>query len=182
MRTQALLPWAVAAAGLAGAVAAGAQPQPQDRQPAVVADLLPAKVGIEDLAWLAGSWSGEIKGAGAATRFEAHYTSPSGGVILSASKAFTASGALSWLEFERFDALEGTLRVTPHPGGKASVSFDLVAYDPAAKKAVFANPEHDYPTRITYHRVAADKLVLVVAGETDAAPVMEFTLSPSRGN
>jgi hypothetical protein len=61
------------------------------------------------------------------------------------------------------------------------VTFTLVEYDPAAKKAVFANPEHDYPKRITYQRVADDRLLFVVAGtaeETKAgAPVMEFSLS-----
>jgi hypothetical protein len=76
---------------------------------------------------------------------------------------------------------DGVLRVTPYPNGKMSATFTLVEYDPAAKKAVFANPEHDYPKRITYQRTADDRLLFVVAGtaeETKAgAPVMEFSLS-----
>jgi hypothetical protein len=132
---------------------------------------------LEDLSWLAGSWSGEIRGAGAATRFETHYTSPEGGVILSVSKALSQDGKLRWFEFERFEMRDGALQVTPHPGGKPSVSFKLVEYDAAAKKAVFANPEHDYPTRITYQRIAEDRLLFVVAGETKESPVMEFLLS-----
>lgn len=131
---------------------------------------------LEDLSWLAGSWSGEIRGAGSATRFETHYTLPDGGVILSTSKAFTQEGKLAWFEFERFQARDGVLQVVPHPNGKASVPFTLAEYDPAAKKAVFTNPQHDYPTRITYQRVGEDRLLFVVAGG-EGAPVMEFSLS-----
>ena len=137
----------------------------------------PGTARIEDLSWLSGTWSGEIRGAGSATRFETHYTSPQGGVILSTSKAFRADGRLSWFEFERFEAREGKLVVTPYPGGKPSVSFTLVEYDPEAKKAVFANPEHDYPNRISYQRTAEDRLQFLVTGDTEGEPVLEITLS-----
>lgn len=137
----------------------------------------PANARIEDLAWLTGSWSGDILGAGASTRFETHYTTPQGGVILSSSKAFDKEGKLRWFEFERFEAKDGALQVVPHPNGVASVPFTLAEYDPAAKRAVFANPQHDYPNRITYHRVAEDRLLILVAGETPEAPVMRFVLS-----
>lgn len=132
---------------------------------------------LEDLAWLAGSWSGEIRGAGSATRFETSYTGPEGGVILSVSKSLTAEGKLRWFEFERFEVKDGVLQVTPYPGGKPSVTFTLAEYDAAAKKAVFANPQHDYPTRITYQRAADDRLVFRVEGSTKDAPVMEFLLT-----
>lgn len=104
-------------------------------------------------------------------------------MILSTSKAFRDGDEkkLAWFEFERFELKEGLLRVTPYPNGKASVTFTLVEYDPAAKKAVFANPGHDYPKRITYQRVAEDRLLFVVAGDAEdtraGAPVMEFSLS-----
>lgn len=170
MKRTALLALILLAGSLLGPARAAAQvAQAQGEKPGI------AK--IEDLAWLAGSWSGEIKGAGTTTRFETHYTTPQGGVILSSSKAFKPEGKLSWFEFERFEVRDGVLQVTPYPNGKASVSFALVEYDPAAKKAVFANAQHDYPNRITYQRVAEDRLLFVVAGETKEAPVMEFTLS-----
>lgn len=137
----------------------------------------PGTVRLEDLSWLAGSWSGEVKGAAPGTRFETHYTTPQGGVILSSSKAFSQEGKLRWFEFERFETRDGVLQVTPYPNGKASVSFALAEYDPATKKAVFANAQHDYPNRITYQRVAEDRLLFIVAGNSEGAPVMEFTLS-----
>lgn len=134
-------------------------------------------IRIEDLGWLAGSWAGEIRGAGSATRFETHYTTPQGGVILSTSKAFRADGKISWFEFERFETRDGRLTVTPYPGGKENAWFTLAEYDPAAKKAVFTNAEHDYPNRITYQRTAEDRLFVIVAGNSKDAPVMEFSLS-----
>jgi hypothetical protein len=98
-------------------------------------------------------------------------------VILSSSKAFRADGKLSWFEFERFESKDGKLIVTPYPGGKPTVSFTLAEYDPVAKKAVFVNAEHDYPHRITYQRVAEDKVLFIVAGNAQGSPVMEFSLS-----
>jgi len=146
-----------------GALGAGAAERPSAR--------------IDDLAWLAGSWAGEIQGAGSTTRFEAHYTTPQGGVILSTSKAFRAEGKLSWFEFERFEVRDGALVVIPHPNGKASVPFTLLEHDPAAKRAVFANPGHDDPNRITYQRVAADRLLIRVEGDAPGESSLEFNLS-----
>lgn len=137
----------------------------------------PRNVQLEDLGWLAGSWSGEIRGAGSATRFETHYTTPEGGVILSTSRAFSHSGELRWFEFERFEIRDGVLQLTPYPNGQPSVPFTLVEYDAAAKKAVFANDQHDYPNRLTYQRTAEDKLFFVVAGNSEGEAVMEIRLS-----
>lgn len=137
----------------------------------------PGTVRLEDLSWLAGSWSGEIKNAGSATRFETHYTTPQGGVILSTSRAFTQAGELRWFEFERFEVRNGVLQLTPYPNGQPSVPFTLVEYDPAAKKAVFVNDQHDYPNRLTYQRTAEDKLFFIVAGNSEGEAVMEIRLS-----
>ena len=140
----------------------------------------PREARVSDLAWLAGSWKGEIRGAGKTTHFEAHYSTPAGGVILSVSKAFGDGGEhLSWFEFERFEVRDGHLQVTPYPDGRPSVSFRLVEHDREARKAVFANPDHDYPTRITYQRTEDRRLILTVEGETEEARVMEFRLSPA---
>lgn len=136
----------------------------------------PAEQRVEDLAWLTGHWSGEVKGAGSTTRFESFYTTPEGGMILSVSKAFGAGGKVSWFELERFDIKDGILRMTPYPGGRASDPFPLVEHDAAAKKAVFANPQHDFPKRISYQQNAPDRLYIVLTGDP-GGPVMEFTLS-----
>lgn len=131
------------------------------------------------LEWLAGRWLGTVEGARGVSRFEAHYTTPQGGAVLGMSKSFGEGDRLLWFEFERFEVREGVLSVTPYPNGRPSVTFKLKSYDAAAKKAVFANPEHDFPTEISYQRVADDRVQLVVSGPTQAgsSSVMVFDLS-----
>jgi uncharacterized protein DUF6265 len=114
---------------------------------------------VSELSWLEGVWRGRI-----GTRdFEAHYTGPEGGVILSASK-YTANGKAAGFEFERFEVKEGTVMLTPYPEGRSSVSFRLASHDEKARRAVFENPAHDFPTRISYQRVAEDSLTILVSG------------------
>src|SRR5215203_1946027 len=100
---------------------------------------------IADLSWLEGVWRGRIGGRD----FEAHYTGVDGGQILSASK-YTKDGKPAGFEFERFEQRADTLVLTPFPEGKSSVSFPLAEYDAKARRAVFENLTHDFPTRISY--------------------------------
>jgi hypothetical protein len=114
---------------------------------------------ITDLAWLEGTWSGEVGDR----NFEAHYTGPEGGQILSASK-YTKAGQPAGFEFERFEQRGDTLVVTPYPEGNSSVSFPVAEYDPKSRRVVFENLGHDFPTRISYQRVAKDRLTILVSG------------------
>lgn len=143
----------------------------------LLAQDLPADAAA--LEWLAGRWVGTVEGMNGVSRFEAQYTSPEGGIVLGTSKSFGAGDLLLWFEFERFEVREGVLSVTPYPNGRPSVTFKLTSYDAAAKKAVFANPEHDFPTEISYQRVADDRVQLLVSGpgKEGGRSVMAFNLS-----
>jgi hypothetical protein len=113
-----------------------------------------------DLAWLEGVWRGRVGGRD----FETRYTSPEGGLILSMSK-YTANGKAVEFEFEQFDERDGTLMLTPYPQGKVSaVTFRVTDFDSKARRAVFENPEHDFPTKIGYQRVAENSLTILVSG------------------
>lgn len=114
---------------------------------------------IRDLSWLQGTWHGRIGGRD----FEAHYTGAEGAQILSASK-YTENGKPAGFEFERFEQRGDTLVLTPFPEGKSSVSFPLVEYDARNRRAVFENLAHDFPTRISYQRVARTHLTILVSG------------------
>jgi Domain of unknown function (DUF6265) len=114
---------------------------------------------ISDLSWLEGTWRGSVGGRS----FEAHYTSAEGGQILSASK-YTEDGKPAGFEFERFQQRGDTLVLTPFPEGKSSVDFAVAEYDPKARRAVFENLAHDFPTRISYQRSAKDRLTILVSG------------------
>jgi hypothetical protein len=114
---------------------------------------------ISDLAWLEGTWRGRI----GSREFETRYTGAEGGQILSVSK-YTENGAPAGFEFERFEQRADTLLLTPFPEGTSSVSFPLSEYDPATRRAVFENLAHDFPTHISYQRVARDRLTIIVSG------------------
>jgi len=114
---------------------------------------------IADLSWLEGVWRGKIGGR----EFEAHYTGVDGGQILSASK-YTESGKPAGFEFERFEQQGDTLVLTPFPEGMSSASFPLKEFDPKAKRAVFENLAHDFPTRISYQRASGGRLTILVSG------------------
>jgi hypothetical protein len=114
---------------------------------------------LSDLSWLEGTWRGRFGGRS----FEAHYTSAEGGQILSASK-YTEDGKPAGFEFERFEQRGDTLVLTPFPEGKSSVDFPLADYDARARRAVFENLAHDFPTRISYQRLAKDRLTILVSG------------------
>src|SRR3954451_2670240 len=114
---------------------------------------------ISDLSWLEGTWRGRI----GSREFETRYTSADGGQILSASK-YTENGAPAGFEFERFEQRADTLVLTPFPEGTSSVSFPLSDYDPKARRAVFENLAHDFPTRISYQRTAGNRLTILVSG------------------
>ena len=113
---------------------------------------------LSSLTWLAGTWKGPMWGG----EFVAYYTTPEGGKVLSYSELLK-DGKVSFHEFEKFDVEDGVVRLTPFPGGKPAARFKLVELDTRAKKAVFDNPKNDFPTRITYHRVSKDNLVITLS-------------------
>ncbi len=116
----------------------------------------PTKV-LAGMEWLAGSWSGSMWGG----EFHAFYSSPAGGKILSHSRLLK-EGRETFFEFEVFEPRDGAVYLQPFPGGKKAVGFPLLSHDAKGRKAVFENPKKDYPTRITYHRVADDRLVITL--------------------
>lgn len=132
---------------------------PADPLPSPLPRFAASPPSILDLSWLEGTWRGRI----GSREFETRYTGPDGGQILSASK-YTENGAPAGFEFERFEQRGDTLLLTPFPEGKSSVSFPLSEYDAKSRRAVFENLTHDFPTRISYQRVARDRLTILVSG------------------
>jgi hypothetical protein len=136
-----------------------------------------ASPSIHDLSWLEGIWRGKIGGRD----FEARYTGADGGQVLSASK-YTDKGNPAGFEFERFEQRGDTVMLTPFPEGKSSVSFPLAEYDAKKRRAVFENLAHDFPTRISYQRVAKDRLTILVSGpgEDGNEQVLTYALEKKR--
>jgi hypothetical protein len=54
------------------------------------------------------------------------------------------------------------------PGNPAPVPFKLTSYK--NKKAVFENPQHDFPKTIVYSLIGEDSLVATIDGEENGKP------------
>jgi hypothetical protein len=113
---------------------------------------------IADLAFLAGTWSGNAWGG----TFTAYYTTPEGGRVISHSKLMQG-GREAFYEFEVFAVEDEEIRMLPFPGGKRATGLALADLVRDERKAVFENPDKDYPTRIVYQRVAEDRLVITLS-------------------
>ena len=127
---------------------------------------------IASMNWLAGTWSGQMWGG----TFEAYYTTPEGGRILSHSRLLK-NDKIAFYEFEMFEVRDDALHMLPFPGGKKVVGLMLAKLDHQARKATFENKTKDYPTRIEYHRAADDRLVITLTdphGKSDKREVFEL--------
>ena len=98
---------------------------------------------IDSLAWMAGKWSGPMWGG----EFVATYGAPAGGKLISFSELLK-EGHAAFYEFEVFEATDQGLVFTPYPGGRRKETFKLASSD--AAKAVFENPDKDFPQRVGY--------------------------------
>ena len=129
----------VLSVSLAGALRAPAVPQapPAGAEPA-------AATTIDALAWLAGYWVREAEGG---RRVEELWLPPAGGVMLGLHRDVRADGR-AWFEFLRLAADEHGLAYWASPAGQPATPFHLV--EAGDRRAVFANPEHDFPRRILY--------------------------------
>ena len=111
---------------------------------------------VQKLAFLAGTWRGDMYGG----KFEAYYATPEGGKVLSYSE-LRQEGKVAFHEFERFDESRGKLTFFPYPGGKPATPLPLARLE--KNRAVFENPDKDFPTRIEYHRKEKNLLVITLS-------------------
>jgi len=98
------------------------------------------------LAWLAGNWSGTRGKAS----IEERWSEPAGGALLGTSRT-VSGGRMSAFEFLRVVEKDGRLLYVAQPNGKTATEFTLVELEES--RAVFENPFHDHPQRISYERV-----------------------------
>ncbi len=120
------------------------------KHPQDIAMPTPAKATIKDVAWIAGNWVG-TRGTNGQTAIEERWSKPSGGAMLATSRTVRAERMVAF-EFLRIVEREGSLVYVAQPNGSPPTEFVLVEF--SANKAVFANPRHDSPQKITYELTA----------------------------
>lgn len=128
------------------------------RHPQDIALPTPAKAAINDLNWLAGAWTG-TRGTSGTTTIEERWSPPKGGSMLAVSRTVSRD-RLSAFEFLRIVEREGGLVYIAQPNGAPPTEFILTEHSPT--RAVFENPRHDYPKRITYELTAPNTLTATI--------------------
>jgi len=120
------------------------------------------------LAWLAGCWE--------VTRGTQHVTEqwmrPEGESLIGMSRT-TSEGRTVAYEFLLIREGSKGLEYVARPSGQAEAVFTAVRV--TDREAVFENPTHDFPTRITYRLQPDKSLLAVVEGRVSGQPrAIEF--------
>jgi ketosteroid isomerase-like protein len=115
-----------------------------------------AEATVQDLGWLAGTW---ITASEPVT--EEHWIPPLAGTMLGANRTI-AHGETVHREHLLLEERAGSVFYVATPLGQAETAFLLTELD--AQRAVFENPEHDFPKRIVYTRTG-DALTAEVSAD-----------------
>ncbi|HBV13458.1 MAG TPA: hypothetical protein DEB60_10095 [Brevundimonas sp.] len=111
----------------------------------LAAALLQTATPAPDLSWLAGYWL-DCSGGREASET---WSDPRGGLIV--GHTVTVRNGRSGFESARIGPLpDGGLAYFAQPGGAPATPFRLI--DSGPQRAVFANPDNDFPHRIIYER------------------------------
>ena len=106
----------------------------------------PPTTVIEDLGWLAGHWRGTI----GTTVVEESWLGPAGGTMFGVNRTVAGYQTVGF-EFLRLENREGTVVLLASPNGRCPpTEFTLIELD--GRRALFSNPEHDFPQQISYRR------------------------------
>ena len=132
-----------------------------------------AKTGLEQLAWLAGTWV-TVNGD---TTVEERWTPPEGGSMLGMSRTMKG-GRMVAFEFLRITERDGQIAYLAQPGGRCPVTaFPLTQADTTA--VTFENPTHDFPKAIRYSKRADGSIEARVSG-TAGQPTESWIFKPGR--
>ncbi|TAH38253.1 MAG: hypothetical protein EYC70_06420 [Planctomycetota bacterium] len=136
--------------------------------------LEPAGSELAALTWLSGSWAGEAGGI----LTEEHWTAPMGGSMLGMARS-SQGGRQVFFEYARIEARSGNIYYLASPLGREPVPFRLAESEP--QRAVFENPEHDFPQRVLYWREADGSLRARIEGvENGQARQEDWHYVPAR--
>jgi hypothetical protein len=116
---------------------------------------------VDSIAWLAGCW--EQRSANATTR--EHWSKPAGGTMMGVSftvRHATGGDVATGHEFLRIHTRDGKAVYSALPSGQSMTDFPIREQNASA--VTFENPQHDFPTRISYRRQGADSVVDRVEG------------------
>jgi hypothetical protein len=131
-----------------------------------------AAPAASELAWIAGDWrqcrDGEV--------VEERWLGPRGDVLVGASLTTSSNDGKTSREHLRIARDGDTWVYWASSQGRTPVPFRLVESAPG--RAVFANPDRPFPSRIVYWRDGADLLARIEGTVQDRAVAREWRYSP----
>lgn len=99
---------------------------------------------LADLTWLTGSWTSTTDNV----RSEEHWTQAAAGTMFGINRTMR-DGKTVFFEYLRIEVRDTGVFYLASPAGRnPPTEFRMVSCE--NHKAAFENPEHDFPTRITY--------------------------------
>jgi len=122
------------------------------------------KPSIKTLSWLAGNWSLEKNGR-VVTEI---WMPPAGGTMLGMSRAVANEKTVEYEFIVLRQDANGDIFYVAKPSGQPEASFKLTRG--SATEAVFENPEHDFPQRISY-KLNPDGTLLAAIDGTKAGKI-----------
>jgi hypothetical protein len=131
------------------------------------------KPALNDLAWLAGSWTGSTGGAD----MEEHWTAPRGNSMIGMHRDVGKGRTLSF-EFLRIEQQGQQIVYLSMPNGRSPATpFPLK--EASANRVVFENPAHDFPQRIIYWKDGNDLRARIEGTINGKAGSEEWRWSPA---
>jgi hypothetical protein len=121
-----------------------------------------APATIDDVSWMAGYWLSCDGGR----EVSETWSDPRGGVMAGVTLTVGRSGRGS-VEFTRIAVVDGRLAFLAQPNGVPATVFPMIESAPG--RAVFENPDHDFPQRVIYSR-EGDVLTGRIEGVFDGQP------------
>lgn len=134
----------------------------------IFAALIQATAPAPDTSWIAGYWLDCSNGREASET----WSDPRAGLMVGHAVTVSAEGEVSF-EVSHIAATSQGFAYVAQPGGAPPTPFVLIEGGPT--RAVFSNPENDFPHRVIYER-SGDTLNARIEGEIDGqARSMEWT-------
>lgn len=117
----------------------------------------PARVRIEQLAWLSGCWEASLP----QRTVEEHWLAPRGETMIGVGRT-VRDGRTTEYEMVVLKIQNGQFAYEAHPSGQPTAVF--LASDATETRVVFENAAHDFPQRIGYERKGADRVSAWIEG------------------
>jgi hypothetical protein len=119
---------------------------------------------VDQVAWLAGCWASERGEAGSGEQWMA----PAGGTMFGVGRTLRGGRTVEH-EFMQIRAgADGKLVFIALPSGQRETSFALATI--GEREVAFENPQHYFPTRVSYRLQADERLVARIEGRRDGKP------------